>query len=1029
MLNAIIHFSLKFRGVVLALSLALLGFGCWTLFHTKYDVFPEFAPALVTIQTESPGLSAEEVETLVTRPIENVMNGAPGLAAMRSQSIQGLSVITLTFRDDVDIYRARQVISERISEAGQALPKGVHSPTLAPLTTSTSLVFSLGLTSDKLSPMQLRSFADWTLKSKLLSVPGVAKISVFGGEVRQFQVQVDAKSLKQWNMSLDKVIAGVAKATGVAGSGFIDNANQRIPLHTSAQVQSAEELSNSMLFWADRGPLKIKDIANVVEAPEPPLGDAQIMGKSGVILAISAQYGSNTLEVTAAIEKSLEDLAPLFKQQKIETRTLFRPANFIESALGSIRWSLILGAILVLIILALFLYNPKTVFISLSAIPLSLLIAVIIMDRLGLSLNTISLGGFAIAIGAVVDDAIIDVENIFRRLRQNHFSPNPRPLFQVVYDASIEVRSAVVYATFIVALVFLPVLAMTGIQGKLFSPLAASYIFAILASLVVAMTVTPALSYVLLKRDRLDEEDPAFIRKIKAGYKQSLEAVMRAPKKVMAICGGLCILAVAALPFFGGTFLPEFREGHFIVHMSAIPGTSIAESIRIGKEVTAELLKNKHIRSVSQQVGRAEQGDDTWGTHYSEMNVDLQPLEGEEAEGAQFEIRDALLKFPGVYFAIKPFLTERIEETISGQTAQVSVKVFGQDLDVIDQKANEIRKLVEKIEGASEVQIDTPPSAPQIDIRLDSKKLAKYGLFATDVLETIRSAYQGASVAQSYLGSQVVDIVVVLNETSRRDLLRIGDITLREGMVPLKDIADIRLVESRTAVFRDGAQRRLAVMCNVRGRDLVSFVRELKERINREIQFPQGTYPEISGAFEAQQAAQRELLIYGFLALVGVVTILSFAMGNRRNLVLVMVNLPFALVGGVLAVFFTGGWLSLGALVGFVTLFGISTRNSIMMISHFEHLVQIEGRSWSLTTAIDGAVDRFSPVMMTALVTALGLAPIAIKLGEPGHEIEGPMAIVILGGLFTSTILNLIVLPSLALSFGRFEKDNAEEVT
>lgn len=1025
MLNSIVHFSLRFRGIILGLGLAIVVYGVWTLFHTKYDVFPEFAPPLVTIQTESPGLSAEEVETLVTRPIENIMNGTPGLSALRSQSIQGLSVITMTFEDRVDIFRARQVASERISEAAQALPKGVHSPTLAPLTTSTSLVFSIGLTSDKLSPMELRSFADWTLKPRLLSVPGVAKISIFGGQVRQFQVQVDANRLKQWNISLDKVILGVSKATGVAGSGFIDNLNQRIPLHTDAQIQSAKELGDSMLFFADRGALKIKDVATVVEGPEPPLGDAQVMGKPGVILAVSSQYGSNTLDVTAALEKNLEDLKPIFKQQGIETKTLFRPANFIESALGNIRFALILGLILVTIILTLFLYNPKTVFISLAAIPLSLLIAIILMDHFGLSLNTISLGGLAIAIGAVVDDAIIDVENIFRRLKLNRFLPNPKPIFQVVYEASIEVRHAVVYATFIVVVVFLPVLAMTGIQGKLFAPLAISCILAILASLVVALTVTPAMSLILLGRGTLQEKEFWIIRKIKGGYRSLLSRVMTKPRNIIAICGVLCLISFAAVPFFGGTFLPEFREGHFIVHMSAIPGTSLAESIRIGKEVTRELLKNPHIRSVSQMAGRAEQGDDTWGTHYSEMHVDLMPLEGEEAEGVQFEIRDALSKFPGVYFAIKPFLTERIEETISGQTAQISVKIFGQDLNVIDAKAGEVKKLIEKIEGASEVQIDTPPSAPQIDIRLNPEKLAQYGLFSTDVLDTIRSAYQGASVAQSFLGSQVVDIVVVLNEASRRDPRRIGEITLREGMVPLKNVADIQLVESRTAVFRDGAQRRLAVTCNVRGRDLVSFAKEVKEKLSK-VDFPQGTYPVVTGSFEAQQKAQYELLVYGLAAFLGVIIILSLAMSNRRNLILVLANLPFALVGGVIAVFLTGGWLSLGALVGFVTLFGISTRNSIMMISHFEHLVQVECHDWNLSTALEGALDRFSPVMMTALVTALGLAPIAIKFGEPGAEIEGAMAIVILGGLITSTALNLLVLPSLALKFARFNRATQE---
>ena len=665
-----------------------------------------------------------------------------------------------------------------------------------------------------------------------------------------------------------------------------------------------------------------------------------------------------------------------------------------------------------------------------TAIPLSLFIAIIILDFLGVTLNTLTLGGLAIAIGEVVDDAIIDVENIFRRLRENRLSENPKPTLQVVLDASLEVRNAVVYATFVVAMVFLPVLTMSGIQGKLFAPLGIAYILAILASLLVALTVTPALSYLFLRNNANKEHEPHYIKTLKQKYENVLSGIAKRPKTVMASAAVLCLLAVGTLPFFGGAFLPEFREGHFIVHMSMIPGTSIEESLRLGTQVTEALLKNPKIRSVSQQVGRAEKGDDTWGTHYSEFNVDLKPLEGEEAEAVQSEIRNTLSRFPGAYFAIKPFLTERIEESISGTTAEVVIKIFGDDLNALDAKAQEIAKLVSSINGAADVQIESAVGTPLMLTRLKPKVLSSLGLQPVDVLETIQTAYPGTIVAQHYEGNRVFDVNVLLEEKSRKTPERIGSLTLRNVeriRIPIREVADVKQTSGRYSIVHEGARRRQAVSCNVRGRDLASFVSEAKKKINSSVSFPPGIYTVFSGAAEAERSAKNEIFLHSLIAGIAIVLLLSIVLENARNLTLVLANLPFALVGGVLAVFFTGGWLSVGSLVGFVTLFGITTRNSIMLISHYEHLVRIEGKSWNWETALLGAKERLLPILMTALVAAFGLLPIAIGSGAPGREIEGPMAIVILGGLLTSTVLNLLVLPTLAFRYGKFEKADEME--
>ena len=644
MLKWLVDFSLRFREVVITLGLVVLGYGVYIASRSQLDVFPEFAPPQVVIQTEAAGLSPEQVEQLVTRPIETVVNGVAHLESIRSQSIQGLSIITAVFAEGTDVFQARQMVSERLVEVASRIPQRAGPPTMAPLTSATSDVLQVGLTSEKRSLMELRTFADWTLRPRLLAVPGVAKIVVFGGEVRQLQIQVRPDRLLQFGISIDDVLDSARRATGVRGAGFVDTPNQRVVFRTEGQQLSPQQLGDVVLRHKDGRSVRLKDVATIAERPEPMIGAAAIQGTPGAVLVVSSQYGANTLEVTRAVEAALEEMEPAARSLEITIHPkLFRPANFVETAIGNIRSSLLIGAVLVTIVLFFFLADVRTALISMMAIPLSLLGAIIVLNRFGVSLNTLTLGGLAIAIGEVVDDAIIDVENILRRLRENHLRPDPRPVFQVVFDASLEVRSAVVYATFVVALVFLPVITMSGIQGRLFAPLGIAYILAILASLLVALTITPALCLVLLpKRARVDHT-PSYVARFKRRYRQALERISKHPRAVLTTVAALCLIALAMLPFFGGAFLPELREGHFIVHMSAVPGTSLEQSLAVGREVTKELDKNPHIRSIAQRAGRAEQADDTWGTHYSEFNVDLVPLKGEEGEFVQSEIRDALV--------------------------------------------------------------------------------------------------------------------------------------------------------------------------------------------------------------------------------------------------------------------------------------------------------------------------------------------------------------------------------------------------
>ncbi len=969
---------------------------------------------------------------LVTQPVENAVNGVAGIETLRSGTIQGLSVVTVTFSPGSNIYLNRQLVAEGLSTLSGRLPQGVQAPAITPLTSSTSVVLAVGLTSPKLSLMELRTMADWTVRQRLLAVPGVAKVAVFGGDVRQLQVQFRPEELVRYNLSIDDVLAAARRATGVRGAGFIDNENQRLVLQSEGQSLIPSELSRSVLLHQNGANVTLGDIAKVVDAPEPPIGAAAIMGKPGVQLVISEQYGANTQEVTERVEQALTELRPTLKVQGAELHgDIFRPADFIRTATQNVRSSLLIGAALVIIVLFLFLFNLRTAAISCAAIPLSLLAAVTVLEYLGHSLNTMTLGGLAIAVGMVVDDAIIDVENILRRLRENRLLAQPRPAPAVVFDASLEVRGAVVYATFAVALVFIPVLTMSGLAGRLFAPLGVAYILATLASLLVALTITPVLCLVLLGNRELPEKEPPVVRWLKERYRSLLASVERHPRAVIIGAALFTLAGLAPLPFFGGDFLPELKEGHFIVHMSAVPGTSLEESLRLGRLVTIELLKVPYVRSVAQRAGRAEEGDDVLGTHYSEFEVDLKPLQGEESELAQAEIRKALAGFPGVNFAVNTFLTERVEETISGYSASVVVNIYGNDLDTLDRKAHEAARVLGKIPGAADVQVQSPPGAPRIVVRLRKEDLARWGFAAVGVLDAVRTAYQGATVGQTYEGNRVFDVSVILDARVRRNVTQVGDLPLRSAAgvyVSLKQIADVYETSGRYVVLHNAARRVQAITCNVTGRDVNTFAADARKRIASDISFPPGTYVEFSGTAAAQARSRRDLMVHSLLAGAGIILLLSIVMGNVRNLFLVLANLPFALVGGVLAAFISGGALSIGSLVGFVTLFGITLRNSIMMISHYEHLVSVEGMDWGADAAIRGASERLAPILMTALVTALGLLPLAIGASAPGREIEGPMALVILGGLVTSTMLNLLVLPTLALRYGKFYSSSGDDV-
>lgn len=1059
MLAAIIRWSLRFPVVVCALAAILVVYGTAVLFRSKYDVFPEFVPPQASVQTEAPGFVAEQVELLVTLPIEQAVSGASGVEAVRSETISGLSVVTVVFQEGTDPYRSRQIVAEALGGVAARLPAGVRPPRLTPLVSSTMDLLKLGFVSDRLSAMELRDLVQWTIRPRLLAVPGVARATLYGGDERQLQVEVDPRELNARDLTFNDVVAAVRSATGVRSAGFVETPNQRVLIESRGQTLTADALGAAVLPGPGGPPLRLRDFATVKDGAAPKFGDTLIMGKSGVMLGLSSQYGANTLEVTRALEAEIASLRPGLQARGVTLYAgLHRPANFIENALSGVRRDVAVGAVLIALLLFLFLRHLRSVAVAFASIPLALLSAVIVVNALGWTINTMTLGGLAVALGVVVDDAIIDVENIVRRLRGAYgmgaarsglggaggasaggtaraagdadgsrgsggsagaSTADPR---DIIHAASLEVRAPVVYATFVVVLVLAPMLLLTGLQGSFFAPLAASFIFATLASLVVALTVTPAASFLLLTRSR-PRPEARWLLRLKTFHERILVRWSPFPRQVIIGSLAMMLLAAAAVPFFGGQLMPPFREGHFVVQSVAPPGTSLEAIKALGARVSRDLLAVPGVVSVEHTIGRAESGEDTWEPNRSEFHIELARMSGRDEARTQAGIRSVVGRYPNLQSQVLTFLGDRLSESLSGETALVAINVFGPDLDELDRVADQIATVVRGVPGAGDVQVKAPSGAPLLRVELRPDRLQQYGFTAADVLDTVEMAYQGATAAQVYDANKVVDLVVRLPAAERLDPEAIGALLIRatSGVtVPLRELTQISSIEGRTSIMHEGARRRQVVTVNPTTSDVAGFVAAAQAAINKHVRLPGAVYLQFAGVAEGEAAARREVFLHAGIAAVGIILLLLIAFGDARTVTLILATTPFALVGGVVAVALTGATLSIGSLVGFVTLFGIVARNAILLVAHVEHLIGVEGAAWSLQTVLRGSRERLVPILMTALVTGLGLLPLAIGSGEAGREVQGPMATVILGGLVTSTLMNLLVLPVLLWHFGPF---------
>jgi CzcA family heavy metal efflux pump len=1020
MLSAIVGWTLNRPRLMVAAAILLLIYGGIVLGRAKLDVFPDFVPAQVEVQTDAPGLTAEQVEQLVTRPVEQSINGSAGVASIRSQSTAGLSTITVNFAQGSEPFHDRQVVSEALNEV-DPLPAGVTPPRVTPLTSSTMDLLKVGFTSDKLTPMQLRDLVDWTVRPQILQADGVARATVYGGEVRRIEVRVRPAALAARGLGLADVLAAVNASTGVSGAGHIDTPQQRVLIESHGQVQTAADVAAAPLPTVDgAAPARIGDIAEVVDGAGPLDGDALIMGRPGVLLSISSQYGANTLDATRSVEKALADMAPALKAQGVTINTgLHRPANFITSALKGIGDDLAIGAVLIALVLFAFMRDVRTVLIAFISIPLALLTAVIVLDRMGSTLNTMTLGGLAVALGVVVDDAVIGTENIVKRMRT---APSGAQARDVILAASVEVRAPVVYATLMLALVLLPVLLLHGLQGSFFSPLAASFIIATLASLAVAVVITPPLALLLLQRANLKIE-PAFLRHSKHGHERLLLRAIAAPRWSLAASVIAVVITVAGFMLFDSELLPSFRESHFVLGVAGPPGTSLAVMRDYGTKISKDILAIDGVADIEQQLGRSQGGEDAFGTERSEFHVELKPgLSGHRQDEIQEGIHKVLDSYPGLTTEVLTFLGDRIGESLSGETAALVVGVFGADLDTLDRVAGQVAAVMATTPGAVDVKVQTPPKTPVVRVDLDFAALARFGIAPADALAAVGAAYQGATAAKIFQQNRTIDIAVTTPPDLKRDPENVGDLLIRSATgtaVPLRSIAKVYLTEARTSVSHEGGRPRQAVTANPAPRDVAKVAKAVEAAVAAKVKLPPGVFLEYSGTAQGALEARKELLFNTALAIGGVIALLLLAFGSGRATVLILGATPFALMGGVIAVAVTGGSLSLGSLVGFVTLFGVAARNAILLVARLQQLTDEEGHPWSVQTVLLGTRERLTPIVMTALVTGLGVLPLALSSGQAGREIQGPMAVVILGGLITSTIASLVVLPVLAWRYGR----------
>jgi CzcA family heavy metal efflux pump len=1009
--------SLRNRIVIVALAAVLVIGAVRTLRTTPLDVFPEFAPPLVEVQTEAPGLSTPDVEALVTVPLEAALNGVPGLDRIRSKSVLGLSSVVLILDPSTDVMRSRQMVQERLTRAAATLPAVAHPPVMLSPLSSLSRVMKIGLTSNTLSQVEISTLAKWTIRPRLMAIPGVANVAIWGQRDRQIQVLVDPHRLQAHGVTVDDVVGATREAVSLQAGGFLDTPNQRLAITHAATVGKASDLEAIIVASRNGAALRVGDVATVVEGFPQPIGDAVINNGPGLLLIVEKQLGANTLQVTRDVEAALEDLKPALTGIAVDP-TIFRPATFIEMSLRNLSRALLVGCALVILVLLVFLADWRTALISSTAIPLSLLAAGLMLHYRGGTLDTMVLAGLVIALGEVVDDAIIDVENIVRRLRLNRQSAQPLSPVRVVLDASMEVRSAVLYGSLIVVVVFVPVFMLEGLAGAFFRPLALSYVLAILASLAVALTVTPAMALLLLPK-HLDARESRLVSGLKARYRRVLPAFVDRPTMALGSLATVMTLTLAAVPFLGEEFLPDFREYDFLMHWVEKPGTSLEATRRITERASRELTAVPGVRNFGSHIGRAEVADEVVGPNFTELWISVDPSVDYDATVSR--IQSIVDGYPGLYRDLLTYLRERIKEVLTGASASVVVRVYGPELQELRAQALAVRKAIGDVGGVADLTVQAQVVVPAIDVRFDPERAAVFGLTPGQVKSAAATLVQGVKVGEFYQDQRLFDVVVWGTPEVRRtlDAVRALQVPVANGgLVPLGSVAHVEVTATPNEITRENGSRRIDVTSNVRGRDLGAVANDIQARLNG-MTFPTGYYAEVLGEYAEREASSTRLTLLGIAAVAAIFLILLADFGTGRVATLVFMTLPFALVGAVVATLLTGAILSLGSLVGLVTVIGIAARNGIMLVSHYRHLERIEGVPFGRDLVVRGSEERLAPILMTALATALALVPIVLGGSRAGYEIEHPLAVVILGGLVTSTLLNLFIVPALYLRYGR----------
>ncbi|TXD39097.1 efflux RND transporter permease subunit [Lujinxingia vulgaris] len=1025
MIDAMIRWSLANRLFVLVGAAALIVWGVLQMRQMPVDVFPDLTAPTVTVITEAHGMAPEETEQLITFPLESALNGASGVRRVRSSTSVGISVVWVEFEWGSDIYTARQLVAEKIQLVAPSLPPEIDPPVLSPISSIMGEILFVGLRAEDgaHSPGDLRTVADWQVRRRLMAVPGVSQVVPIGGDVMQYQVQVRPEKLAEHRVTLEEVVEAVRATNQNTSAGFYEQGGQEYLIYGLGRVGSTEDIANAVVRPDPKAPLRVMDLADVVMGSAIKRGDAAINGAPAVVMGIQKQPGVNTLKLSEELEAALQTVAEGLPEGMILEQRLLRQADFIETAVDNVTHALRDGALLVILIIGFFLLSGRATLITALAIPLSLVVTVLVLSAMGASLNTMTLGGMAIAVGALVDDAIIDVENVVRRLRERAAAGHQGSLLETVYLASKEVRGSIVFATMIIILVFLPLFFLQGVEGRLLQPLGVAYVVSLAASLLVALTVTPVLCALLLPGSRAvrDGEEPGPVRWLRRHYDALLSRVIGAwPLLVGLSVVGVVVAAVGAWSA-DRTFLPEFNEGALTISVVSFPGTSLAESNRLGDQVERILLEQPEVQATSRRTGRAELDEHAQGIHASEIDVRLEKKERSEA-ALLAELRRRFESVVGANVVIGQPISHRIDHMISGTRANIAVKIFGEDLGELRRLAEEVRAQMEGVPGVVDLAVEEQSNLPLAKVHFDRDALATYGLQVDDVAETIETAFYGRTVSRVLEEGRAVDLVVRYPEEALEDLDAVRQTmipTAGGAWVPLEALADIQRDRGPNQISRENGQRKIVVMSNVgEGQALGAVVEEVSRRVSANVVMPPGYFVEYGGQFEAAQEATRTLSWLSLMVVLGIFLLLYVALSSGRDAGLVMLNLPLALIGGVIGVYVSGGVISVASLIGFITLFGIATRNGIMLVTHIRHLVEEEGVRDPLEAVSRGASERLAPILMTALASGLGLLPLALASGEPGSEIQAPMAIVIVFGLISSTALNMVVVPAVMLRFG-----------